>query len=573
MKYSQILRENSRLRKKTQDDPITISVLANVMIPYLPPILEWTLRKKSLNAHVVLGDYDNIVQESERRNRSDVVVIFWEAANLAEGLYYRLSAMAGHMRSALKKRMEKEIDLVLKNLEKTALVLFNRFSASPFERHSLQRTPFSELVDGFNCYVSEHISNHVRLIDLERIFMSVSLIRSVQLRDFYSSKALYTVDFFRAYAEEIKPYILASRGKSKKALIFDCDNTLWRGILGEDGFENIDMSPHTPEGKPFAEVQHLAKELGLRGVIIGLCSKNNPEDIEQVFQKHPDFILKDDIVIKMVNWEDKASNLRRIAASLNIGLDSIVIVDDSDFEINLIKNRLPEVEVVQVPKMIHRYPETIRLASRLFFQLSQTKEDVQKAEMYKTQARREEEKQKFSDLADYLKSLQMDIEVHVNDSTLLPRMSQLTQKTNQFNLTTKRYTESDIRSIIANGSANVYAIHVRDRFGESGLTGLSIAKKIDNSLAEIDTFLLSCRIIGRNIEYRFLDFILQDLRKNGINQVKACYLETAKNAQVKGFYEKSGFAAIRHNRGGTEYLLYIENYRVPELNYIDIHRV
>lgn len=244
---------------------------------------------------------------------------------------------------------------------------------------------------------------------------------------------------------------MSMNGNTKKAIIFDCDNTLWGGVIGEDGIDNIEMSPNSQKGVIFSEIQSLALALSKKGVIIGLCSKNNYLDVENVFLSHPNIVLlKKYITIEKINWLDKVTNLKNIASELNIGLDSIVFVDDSSFEINLVNEQLPEVRTIQVPKKLYLYPRILRNSIDLFFSISEAEEDKKKLKMYKNQKKRLSSKKKYTSIKDYLKSLHIQITIYLNNISLIPRISQMTQKTNQFNLTTKRYSENDIENFFNN---------------------------------------------------------------------------------------------------------------------------
>ena len=301
-------------------------------------------------------------------------------------------------------------------------------------------------------------------------------------------------------------------GKAKKAIIFDCDNTLWKGILGEDGFDGIDMSVHSKIGSMYHEVQNMAVWLSRHGVLIGLCSKNNPEDVAEVIEKHPDMALKNDhIVVSEVNWNDKASNLRAIAEELNIGVDSLVFVDDSSFEINLIREQLPQVVCMQVPEAIYDYPAQLAEIINTYFYFSDSKADLDKTNQYKQQAQRNQSKRQFGDIESYLKSLEMEVEFHVGDVTEIERVAQLTQKTNQLNLCTNRYTDAQIEAIKDSDNKGYISLSVKDKFGDSGLTGVAVVSFADGK-GEIMDFLMSCRVMGRNIEYVFMDFIMAYLR-------------------------------------------------------------
>ncbi len=401
-----------------------------------------------------------------------------------------------------------------------------------------------------------------------------SIEKSLDFRYYSSSKALYTVSFYKAYAEYIKPIVLSAMGMSKKALIFDCDNTLWKGVLGEDGLGGIKMSEKTPSGAVFAEVQDLALALAGQGVILGICSKNNPEDVEEVIANHPDMKIRDEhVAVKKVNWNDKVSNLKEIAEELNIGLDSMVFVEDSDFEANYVRRLLPEVTVLKVPDVLHLYPAMLRDNMNLFYRLSISGEDAEKTKMYKDEARRNLQKENFGDMGNYLKSLGLKLKIYIDEKAHLSRMAQLTQKTNQFNLTTRRYTESDMERFVTGEGHSVFAFGLEDKFGDYGMTGLCITR-LDKpkKYAVIDTLLMSCRVIGRDIEFPFVDFVIKYLDSMGIETLKAKYVKTLKNSQVSDFFDKVGFRLGEGNEREKFYKLDISKYKSKNIDYVELER-
>lgn len=573
MKYSEIIKQNQLLKSKNTSPPYKIAILSNITIHQSVDILEYTLQVSGVNAQVEVGDYDTIVQDASRFSASQAVLIFWELSNIIEGLNYKIQSMGGEDIKALEQRVKAEIDMVFTNLKGTALVLFNRFSALIFQHATLEVSPFEKLCHTLNEYISQNASPQAKLIDLDKIIAPLSVEQCIDWRYYYSSKAPYTIAFFKAYAEYVKPIFLSVQGKAKKALILDCDNTLWNGILGEDGPDGIDMSPQDKTGAPYAEIQHMAVALNQKGVIIGLCSKNNPEDVDDVLQTHPDIVLKEDfITIKAVNWKDKVSNLREMATTLNIGLDSFVFVDDSDFEVNLVREQLPEVTVVQVPRKRYLYPSWLRQHLSLFYTTSQSQEDLQKQQMYQAQVQRTTAKQRFDTLDDYLASLEIELTLYMDDASIIPRMAQMTQKTNQFNLTTKRYTETEIEHFVRDESYRTIAFEVSDRFGNSGITGLCILEmNFSTKTATIDSLLMSCRVLGRNIEYRFFDCIVDYLKQLQTKVLKAIYRPTLKNSQVSDLYDRYGFQQPKENQENKYYHLILSQYQSQNLDYIKVH--
>ena len=574
LKFSEIINQNKELENKLQSSPFRITILSNIIVHQIKEILEYSLREKGINANVKFGNYDNIVQDSHIHNQSNAVIIFWELCNVIEGLQYKIGVLDKNELDDILEMTKSEIDLVLKQFEKTSLVLINRFTSLPFSNYNIRKNNMEELAELLNSYLEEKSSPNLKLVDIDKIIASVSVDNSVDLRFFYSSKALYSIDFFKAYSLFVKPFFMSANGNAKKALIFDCDNTLWNGILGEDGFNNIEMSTSTNKGRIFAEIQSIALELNNQGILIGICSKNNPKDVDEVIEFHPDMLLrKEYIAVNKSNWSDKVTNLQNIAQELNIGLDSLVFIDDSSFEVNMIREKLPAVTALQVPGKLHEYPKMLREKKSLFYNLSSTIEDKTKIKMYKQQTKREASKKDFNDIEDYLSALELKLIIYEDDETIIPRMSQMSQKTNQFNLTTKRYTEADIKNFIDAPDYDVYAFSAIDKFGDNGITGLSIiAVKNKNKIAEaeIDTFLMSCRVIGRNIEYRFIYEILNSIHARGINKVRATYVPSEKNSQVESFYKNVGFYEKKGNKEHNEYVLDLLNYNPKKIDYIKV---
>jgi FkbH-like protein len=314
----------------------------------------------------------------------------------------------------------------------------------------------------------------------------------------------------------------------KKAIIFDCDNTLWKGVVGEGDVEHN------------SDIQQDIVFLSNRGVIIGLCSKNNEQDVLDALKDQ--ILTMDFISAYRINWKDKASNLREIAEELNIGLDAIVFVDDSMFELELVMELLPEVMCI--------LPEQLMNTASWWFDLSG---DYSKTQQYKDNFKRERAKEAFSDINSYLASLDMSLKISVNNWSQSERIAELTQKTNQFNLAKHPYDEEIILAHMALG--RVYTISVADRFGDNGLTGVCI---INSKF--IKTFLLSCRILGRGIEYAFMDYIVEQERNYGQIVLFGKYVPSAKNKQVENFYSDLGFECLDISDKGVTFVCRLEKY-------------
>ena len=354
---------------------------------------------------------------------------------------------------------------------------------------------------------------------------------------------------FRKWLDEQRRAIALKR---KKCLVLDLDNTLWGGVLGEDGIDGIQVDGDYP-GKAYHYWQEGIKEIERKGIILAICSKNNQTDVEALFAAREMSLSLKDFACTRINWNDKATNIREIAQELNIGLDSMVFVDDNPTERELIRQQLPMISVPEWPAQPYELPMFYaQLVNDYFSVYTLTDEDKKKTEQYRQNANRAQAQAQFADMEDFLRSLEMQLTIREATEVTIPRIAQMTQKTNQFNLTTKRYTEDDIRSLLAKG-AKIWTFAVEDRFGDNGITGLMIL--IPESGWSIDTLLMSCRVLGKGIEEAFFKTVIS--RYEGA--LTAQYIPTAKNEQVADFYDRMGLKLERTNdEGMKEYSAQIE---------------
>ncbi len=570
MKFSDILKQNASLRAANKDiKPYRIKILSNITCNQLKEVLSYVLYTEHINPVISLGNYDNIVQESFNCAGEDMVVVHYDLVNILDKYPTFVESFSEQELNAVQETIQSEIDLILSNTAGVPSLVFHSFSSKGIHTNALLSPKCKQLEVSLNEYLVSRQNTNLNVLDINDLIAEVGVRASFDFKLYFLSKTLYTIDFWKAYSISLLPLVLRNSGKAKKCIIFDCDNTLWKGILGEDGETGIDLSPQSKIGNIFHKVQQLAVWLSGQGVLVGLCSKNNPADVERVLENHDDMVLrKDDIVVSRVNWEDKASNLRSIAAELNIGLDSLVFVDDSSFEINLIREQLPQVYCLQVPEAIHDYPGALLKTISRYFYLTGSSADLEKKDQYKVQALRNEMKEKFSSMDDYLASIQLEIKVAVNDLASIGRISELTQKTNQFNLTTKRYTEAQIEAFMKNDSTTVFSVSVRDKFGDSGLTAVCVVEF--DGVAIVDTFLMSCRVMGRNIEKAIMDVVMREVAARGCAKVFAKYVRTQKNESIQEFYDELGFKCIQSENDAKVYELETRSYGYNNLSYIKI---
>ena len=574
LKYTDILKRNADLEGTLLSNPYQIGILSNLTINTFKEILEYSCRVEKIEPQVEIGNFDNIVQDSLAFKNKKLIIIFYDILAVVDQINNYFEDIDEGILNQLTQKLFSEIQIILENLKSTPSVIFNLFSDVYFPYNVQQPSRISLFVIEINDFLKANAPSNFILNNIDKIYSQLGFSQCFDKRFYLAAKAPYTVNFFKEYTSSIQSVILKNNGKNKKAIIFDCDNTLWKGIIGEDGMDNIEMSGNSANGLVFQRIQQIALYLSKRGIIIGLCSKNNEADVLEVFRSHEDVVLKEEnIVIHKISWADKANSLMQIASDLNIGVDSLIFVDDSSFEINLIKDQIPEILCIQVPNIISEFPPLLLRYINKYFNLNPTKEDLQKTEMYKKQVLRNSERDSFTSIENYLSFLEIEIQVFENDSTLVTRIAQLTQKTNQFNLTTKRYTETEIEHFINSDMYNVYAVSVKDKFGESGLTGVCILSKDESNVNQvyIDSFLISCRIIGRNIEFVFLDYIIKKVINQKVKTIFAFYIPTKKNSQVAPFYDALKFQLVNETNDRKDYALNLDYYVPPTIDYISIN--
>jgi FkbH-like protein len=363
----------------------------------------------------------------------------------------------------------------------------------------------------------------------------------------------YLLSMAREWMRSIVPLSGPLSGRTVKVLAVDLDNTLWGGVIGEDGMAGIKVGPEYP-GAAFQALHRALLDLSRRGILLAVCSKNNLDDAMEVLEKHPGMLLRArHFAALRINWTDKAQNLREIAEELNVGIDALAFLDDNPFEREQVRAALPEVAVIDLPKNLLEYAATVRNCAA-FERLALSAEDQQRTEMYAAQKQRDGAEQNFQTTEDFFRYLEQEAELGTVSDVTLARVAQLTQKTNQFNLTTRRYTETQIAEMAKQTDWHIFSIKVRDRFGDHGLVGVSVARD-HGEQCEIDTFLLSCRVIGRTIETALLAHIAESAAQRGCKRLVGWFLPTRKNAPARDFYQRHGFECQETNATGSLWTL------------------
>jgi len=477
----------------------------------------------------------------------DITFLIIDIRTLLNEIFYHPYSISSSERKKIVKEKITELENLILQFKKNSnskLIIFN-FSLPSYSPNGLIETKsefgFHDMINEINQELSKIVKNESSVYVYNfRQFTSKFGERNIfDYRQFFIGDIRISFDYIPYLANDLMGYVKPMLGLNKKCIVLDLDNTLWGGIIGEDGFDGIELG-QTSNGKAFVEFQKELLSLWDRGIILAINSKNNFDDAIKIIQEHPDMILREKHFASIqINWNDKAQNLKQVADEINIGLNSIVFFDDDKLNRERIKQEFPEVLTVELPDDPSQFSAVLKELND-FNVLQQTDEDTKRGQMYAQQRERNRFEKSVSNLDDFLKQLDIKVKIKKSNEFLIPRISQLTLKTNQFNLTTKRYQEEEIRNLSNDSKFIVGCAQVLDKFGDNGITGAYIINK-NEKFWMIDTFLLSCRIIGRGVENAILSEILKDAKKNGIEEIKAEFIPTEKNKPAENFLSDYGF--------------------------------
>lgn len=540
-------------------------------------LLSLFLRKQALLhdtlLHVHQGNHDDVLNDIDAfvRDGVDTVVLLPFFDNLLPSFEAQLGHLSRDAIFGKEQELRARYRLAFEKSSSFRRVFLGSFHRLGTEFDSPTDT-VSQVVAQFNRALREEAQGHanITIIDTEEIVRVLGQGRAFDRRFYFRAKAPYSAAFLGELARRIAA---ASRGFGThfyKALVLDCDNTLWGGVIGEDLLAGIKLNPHDYPGNIFWRVQNELVSLEKSGILLCLCSKNNAEDVEEVLSQHPEMVLRNEnIIVKKVNWSDKSANIREIARTLNIGLESIAYLDDSEFECSGVRSQLPMVRTFQVPAVLSQYPALIDEIKELFLAGGVSRESQSKTLQYRQRADAEELKARIGSNEEFLASLALRLEIARDAESSMPRISELTMKSNQFNLTTRRYNPSDIRQFMESPNATVYSIVVHDRFGSAGLTGV-IIMRWEGEVACVDSFLMSCRVLGRGIEFAVWNEVHRDAADRRCRVIRAMYRPTSKNAQVADFFDRLGLSLIASNDEGYRYELAIDKFRTQHTPWVEV---
>jgi FkbH-like protein len=418
------------------------------------------------------------------------------------------------------------------------------------------------LIRRVNLALAEARPAGVSLVDTEQVAAEVGTERWSNPRLWYLARQHPSSEALPQLAEEQMAHVRAVLGLSRKVLVCDLDNTLWKGVIGEDGLDGIKVGPGSPDGEAYADLQRYIRDLKERGVVLAVCSKNNEEDARAPFGEKRGMVLRlEDFAVFLANWDDKAENVRRIAARIGVGLDSLVMIDDNPFERAWIRSQLPEVAVPELGTSPFSFVRDID-RGRYFPAVTWSAEDRLRAEGYRREQQRTQARAGAGSLDDFLAGLHMKASCEPVSDANIDRVTQLTNKTNQFNLTTKRRSLAEVRQVAAAGWTGVFGL--QDRYGAYGIIGLMFCVPgTEPACWEIDTWLMSCRVLRRDVEKFMMDCAVEAAQAAGIKKLRGRYLRTDKNGQVADLYASLGFATVSRSDDEGIYELRVESVTSP----------
>jgi len=553
-KLSYYINKSSKIIEETLGKKIRIGILCSFTINGLEETLRVKSAEKDVDCVTYVGGYNQYNQEILNLESNlykfspDVTFLIIDTRNiLGDIFYFPYSVSASERKNFVEKKL-KEIQNLANTFTKNTkskLVIAN-FTIPAYSPHGIFETKseygFHQMIKDLNHGLTDFFasSNSTYVYDFNGFVSRYGEDNIFDYKQFFFGDMKISLDYIPYMANDLMGYVIGFLGLSKKCIVLDLDNTLWGGIVGEDGFNGIKLGPEPP-GNTYLEFQRVLLSLYQRGIILAINSKNNFDDALKVIKEHPYMVLREEHFASVrINWNDKVSNMKEITNELNIGADSMVFFDDDPVNREYMKLNMPQILTVDLPQDSSQYAQIIKKMNE-FSVLNITDEDSKRGKMYVEQRKRNDLEQSTPNLESFLKNLELRLLIKKANEFTIPRISQLTLKTNQFNLTTKRYQESDIRKFSEDNKYLVGCLQVEDKFGDSGITGVFIVNKENSKEWLIDTFLLSCRVMGREVEKGMLGYIMNKAKEHGVEQIKAQFITSQKNKPIEDFLPNCGF--------------------------------
>ena len=569
--YNEIIESNNNTKLKKKINYFKkkkIKCLLNFNSFQLQAYIEFYSKKKNILNSYVDSDFDQIYQQInkiKKKDKIDILIVGNDFNLIYENRKFDIKNFVSqvHNQISLLSDLKKKIP----QLE----VIFFNFPYSFYENFVSEHKQIKRnIINKLNIDLQNVCKKkNIHLFDYNSSILEVGQNNFYSYKNYFVSKSIISEKGCDAVSSEISKIIRSITFVKKKCLVLDLDNTLWGGILGEDGIHGIKIS-NSYEGDKYSKFQRYIKNLSNEGIILAIASKNNFLDVKKCFDKNKDLILKlNDFSSVKANWKPKYQNINEIASELNIGKDSIVFFDDSKFERDQMEKFNPEINIISVPDSADGYIDSIENTAFFYSSAELTKEDLKKKKQYYLAYKAKSLKLKFKgdDTENYLKSLKMKLFVNEINNSNFSRCVQMLNKTNQFNFTTNRYTETTLRNYLKKNEILSYVLRLQDKFGDHGITGLITARILRDECV-IDNFLLSCRILGRNVEETAINSLMIDLKKIKINKLIGIFKKTEKNSQCSDFYKKLNFKKISKEKFSINLSkLNILSKKIMQINY------
>ena len=529
---------------------IKLAVLGDSATQFIVQAIRGTGIENSMDIVVFEADFNQIDQqifdpESELYQfKADVILVFESTHKLLQKYNKKSPSDRNHFAEYSFAHTQQLISTLQNNTNAKLLFcnyteeddrVFGQYANKVEESFSWQLRKLNFLLQELSLQL-----NNLYICDLSSIQNTIGRERFWSPSIYTNTEMTISIDALPYFAQSVVQIICALQGMFKKCVVLDLDNTVWGGVIGDDGLENIQIGL-LGIGKAFTEFQHWIKKLQQRGIIVAVCSKNTESIAKEPFEKHPDMVLRlEDIAVFIANWDNKADNIRKIQKILNIGFDSMVFLDDNPFERNIVRENIPGITVPELPEDPALYLDYLYNLN-LFETVSYSGEDAKRTQQYQKEAERVIFQESFTNENDFLKSLNMVSDTKPFDNFSVPRIAQLSQRSNQFNLRTVRYTEEDVKRIAQSDNHFTLSFTLEDKFGDNGLICAIILERKDNKILFIDTWFMSCRVLKRGMEAYTLNSIVELAKANGYIQVIGEYIPTPKNEIVKDHYKNLGF--------------------------------
>ncbi len=542
-------------------EEIRIAIIGGYTFYPLNLLIEQTLFARRLKSQIWIGDYDNYVAEilddssALYSARPDFVIL------IPPAIRYRYSGNISDSNELVDQEIQTNLTELLElcsrihSLSSAEVVLCNFVLPCYFDPGPLRgRAPGSEWnsLKMLNLELGLTAPDYVHICDLEFLSARVGGINARDDRAWFESKQPFAPDFACLVAQEISQIASRLRTQSKKVLIMDLDETLWGGVITEDGLNGIELGDTSARGQCYKHFQKAILELSRRGVLLAVCSKNDMDSAMEPFKSHPEMVIRlTDIASFQASWDDKPDNIMKIAEELNLGIDSFVFIDDNRAEIEIVRQFLPQVESVWLGSDPANYLQVL-LDCRFFESRKITDEDVKRVDLYRVERERQELRKGIADIDTYLESLEMVAEIGPFKESDVPRIAQLINKSNNFNLTAKRRSDAEVLKIL-NSDALHFAVRLKDRFGDLGLVSLAIAIPQPDSTLLIDTWVMSCRVLKRQVEHVLMNRLMAEAKRRCCQRVTGLYVATSKNQMVRDFYSSMGYRLVSTNDEKSEF--------------------